>query len=63
MLCSWAQQRFDIEDWLYWGQIFSQSLEGVLVCVLEGDCHEAVVMPNLELVVTFGMSLEGALYT
>jgi hypothetical protein len=26
---------------------------------LEGDCHEVVVTPNLELLVTFGMSLEG----
>jgi hypothetical protein len=26
---------------------------------LEGDCHEFEVTPNLELLVTFGMSLEG----
>jgi hypothetical protein len=26
---------------------------------LEGDCHEDGVTPNLELLVTFGMSLEG----
>jgi hypothetical protein len=26
---------------------------------LEGDCHEAEVTPNLALLVTFGMSLEG----
>jgi hypothetical protein len=26
---------------------------------LEGDCHEVVVTPNLELLVTFGMSLVG----
>jgi hypothetical protein len=26
---------------------------------LEGDCHEVEVTPNLELLVTFGMSLEG----
>jgi hypothetical protein len=26
---------------------------------LEGDCHEVEVMPNLKLLVTFGMSLEG----
>ncbi len=25
---------------------------------LEGDCHEVEVTPNLELLVTFGMSLE-----
>ncbi len=31
------------------GQIFS----------LEGDCHEVEVAPNLELLVTFGMSLKG----
>jgi hypothetical protein len=33
---------------------------------LVGDCHEVEVTPNLELLVTFGMSLEGAcqeLYT
>ncbi len=33
---------------------------------LEGDCHEVEVTPNLELLVTFGMSLEGGcheLYT
>jgi hypothetical protein len=33
---------------------------------LEGDCHEVKVTPNLELLVTFGMSLEGVcheLYT
>jgi hypothetical protein len=33
---------------------------------LDGDCHEAKVNPNLELLVTFGMSLEGVcheLYT
>jgi hypothetical protein len=29
---------------------------------LEGDCNEFEVTPNLELLVTFGMSLEGALY-
>ena len=30
----------------------------------EGDCHEAAVTSNLELLVTFGMSLEGhELYT
>jgi hypothetical protein len=27
----------------------------------EGDCHEVELTPNLELLVTFGMSLEGAL--
>jgi hypothetical protein len=26
---------------------------------LEEDCHEVEVAPNLELLVTFGMSLEG----
>jgi hypothetical protein len=26
---------------------------------LEGDCHKVVVTPNLELLVTFGTSLEG----
>jgi hypothetical protein len=26
---------------------------------LEGDCHEVEVTPSLELLVTFGMSLEG----
>jgi hypothetical protein len=26
---------------------------------LEGDCHEGEVTPILELLVTFGMSLEG----
>jgi hypothetical protein len=26
---------------------------------LEGDCHEVEVTPNLELLVTFGVSLEG----
>ena len=26
---------------------------------LEGDCHKLEVTPNLELLVTFGMSLEG----
>ena len=26
---------------------------------LEGDCYEVEVTPNLELLVTFGMSLEG----
>jgi hypothetical protein len=26
---------------------------------LEVDCHEVEVTPNLELLVTFGMSLEG----
>jgi hypothetical protein len=26
---------------------------------LEGDCHEVEVTPNLGLLVTFGMSLEG----
>jgi hypothetical protein len=26
---------------------------------LKGDCHEVEVTPNLELLVTFGMSLEG----
>jgi hypothetical protein len=26
---------------------------------LEGDCHEVEVTPNLELLVTFGMSLKG----
>jgi hypothetical protein len=33
---------------------------------LERDCHEVEVTPNLELLVTFGMSLEGVcheLYT
>jgi hypothetical protein len=25
----------------------------------EGDCHVAEVIPNLELLVTFGMSLKG----
>jgi hypothetical protein len=33
---------------------------------LEEDCHELEVTPNLELLVTFGMSLEGVrhyLYT
>jgi hypothetical protein len=33
---------------------------------LEGECHEVEVTPNLELSVTFGMSLEGVchqLYT
>jgi hypothetical protein len=33
---------------------------------LEGDCHEVEVTPNLELLVTFGMTLEGVcheLYT
>ncbi len=32
----------------------------------EGECHEVEVKPNLELLVTFGMSLEGVcheLYT
>jgi hypothetical protein len=27
---------------------------------LEGDCHEVEVTPNLDLLVTFGMSWEGA---
>jgi hypothetical protein len=26
---------------------------------LEGDCHEVEVTPNLESIVTFGISLEG----
>jgi hypothetical protein len=26
---------------------------------LEGDCHKVEVTPNLEFLVTFGMSLEG----
>ena len=26
---------------------------------LEGDCHDLEVTPNLELLVTFGRSLEG----
>jgi hypothetical protein len=26
---------------------------------LNGDCHEVEVTPNLELLVTFGMRLEG----
>jgi hypothetical protein len=26
---------------------------------LEGDCHEVEITPNLELLVTFGLSLEG----
>jgi hypothetical protein len=26
---------------------------------LEGDCHEVETTPNLELLVTFGISLEG----
>jgi hypothetical protein len=33
---------------------------------LEGDCHEILVTPNLELLVTFGMCLKGVcheLYT
>ncbi len=33
---------------------------------LEGDCHKVEVTPNLELLVTFGMGLEGVsheLYT
>ncbi len=33
---------------------------------LEGDCHEVEVTPNLELLVTLGMSLKGVcheLYT
>jgi hypothetical protein len=33
---------------------------------LEEDCHEVVITPNLELLVTFGVSLEGVcheLYT
>ena len=33
---------------------------------LEGDCHEVEVTSNLELLVTYGMSLEGGchdLYT
>jgi hypothetical protein len=32
----------------------------------EGDCHDVEVPPNLEVLVTFGMSLEGVcheLYT
>jgi hypothetical protein len=33
-------------------------LEGVLGMSLEGDCHEVEVTPILELLVTFGISLE-----
>jgi hypothetical protein len=29
-----------------------------LWCEFDGDCHEVRVTPNLELLVTFGMSLE-----
>jgi hypothetical protein len=29
---------------------------------LEGDCRELEVTPNLELLVTFGMSLEGVFH-
>ncbi len=29
---------------------------------LEGDCHEVEVTPNLELLVTFGMSLVRVCY-
>jgi hypothetical protein len=31
---------------------------GILDMSLEGDCHEVDVVPNLELLVTFGTSLE-----
>jgi hypothetical protein len=27
---------------------------------IQGDCHEVEVIPNSELLVTFGLSLEGA---
>jgi hypothetical protein len=33
--------------------------EGSLDMSLEGDCHELEVTPNLELLVIFGMKLEG----
>jgi hypothetical protein len=33
---------------------------GYSLCMsLEGDCHEVEVTPNLEFLVTFGMSLKG----
>jgi hypothetical protein len=35
---------------------------GSFVMSLEGDCHEVEVTPNLELLVTFGMSLERVFY-
>jgi hypothetical protein len=50
-------------------QIFSLNFfefGGSFSISLEGDCHEVEVTPNLELLVTFGMSLEGVyneLYT
>jgi hypothetical protein len=33
-------------------------LEGSFGMILEGDCHEVEVTPNLELFVSFGMMLE-----
>jgi hypothetical protein len=33
--------------------------EGSLGVSLEGDCHEFEVTPNLELLITFGKSLDG----
>jgi hypothetical protein len=48
--------------------IFFAKLEigGSFVMSLEGECHEVKLTPNLESLVTFGMSLEGVyhkLYT
>jgi hypothetical protein len=50
------------------GKILVTKIEfaGSLDTSLEGDFHEVEVTPNLELLVTFGMSLEGVcheLYT
>jgi hypothetical protein len=49
------------------GQIFSRKFkfEDIFDMSLEGDSHEVEVTPNLESLITFGMSLEGviSLYT
>ncbi len=44
-----------------WRAIFSRKFgfERSFVMSLEEDYHEVEVTPNLELVVTFGMSFEG----
>ncbi len=45
---------------VYRGQILVTKFEfgGSLGMSSEGDCHEVEVTPNLELLVTFSMSLE-----
>jgi hypothetical protein len=40
-----------------WTQVGSEG--GSFAMSMEADCHEVEVTPNLELLVTFGMSLEG----